>query len=177
MVSSAAAERFLATPLLADLDSATRHALLNVLVEERADVGAILLRQGEPNDHIAFLIDGAATVFRTRPGGRSEVLTTLIAPSLFGLTSFFRPIAPGFSVRATSPVWLLTFDHDAHEVLRRVDLQAAEQLAVAALRVMADRFDMLDSRVSEDIAQHPDDHPKVTEWAHFRSRLFEESNP
>jgi CRP-like cAMP-binding protein len=177
MVSSAAAERFLATPLLADLDSATRQALLNVLVEERAQEGATLLRQGEPNDHIAFLIEGSAIVSRTRPGGRKETLTTLNAPSLFGLTSFFRPTPPGFSVRATSPVWLLTFDHDAHEVLRRVDMHAAEQLAVAALRVMADRFDMLDKRVSEDIEEHPEDHPKVTEWAHFRSRLFEESNP
>jgi hypothetical protein len=24
------------------------------------------------------------------------------------------------------------------------------------------------------ISQHPDDHPKVTEWAGFRARLFEE---
>jgi CRP/FNR family transcriptional regulator, cyclic AMP receptor protein len=177
MVSSAASDRFLATPLLAELDSATRHALLNVLIEERAEEGATLLRQGEPNDHIAFLIEGSATVFRTRPDGRVEVLTTLAAPSLFGLTSFFRPIPPGFSVRATSPVWLLTFHHEAHQILRRVDLRAAEQLAVAALRVMADRFDMLDSRVSEDIAQHPEDHPKATEWANFRMRLFEEANP
>jgi CRP/FNR family transcriptional regulator, cyclic AMP receptor protein len=176
MVSTAAAERFLATPLLTELDSATRQALLNVLVEERAETGTTLLRQGQPNDHIAFLIDGTATVFRTRPDGRVETLTTLTAPSLFGLTSFFRPIPPGFSVRATSPVWLLTFDHDAHEVLRRVDLRAAEQLALAALRVMADRFDMLDRRVSDDMDQHPEDHPTSTEWANFRSRLFEESN-
>ena len=176
MVSTAAAERFLATPLLADLDSATRQALLNVLIEERAEAGALLLKQGQPNDHIAFLIDGSATVYRDRPGGGTETLTDLSAPSLFGLTSFFRPIPPGFSVRATSPVWLLTFDHDAHEVLRRVDLGAAEQLALAALRVMADRFDLLDRRVSDDMAQHPDDHPSATEWAKFRSRLFEESN-
>jgi hypothetical protein len=34
---------------------------------------------------------------------------------------------------------------------------------------------MLDHRISEDLADHPDDHPKVTEWSSFRSRLFEDS--
>jgi CRP-like cAMP-binding protein len=177
MVSKEAAERFLATPLLSELDSAARLAVVNVLVEDRAPAGATLLEQGHPNDHIAFLIEGTATVFRTRPNGRVETLTTLTAPSLFGLTSFFRPIPPGFSVRATSPVWLLTFDKHAHDVLRRVDLHAAEQMALAAVRVLADRFDLLDQRVSEDMDRHPEGHPKSTEWASFRARLFEESNP
>jgi CRP-like cAMP-binding protein len=177
MVSPAAVERFQSAPLLPELDSASRLALLNVVVEERAAEGTILLEQGQPNDRVAFLIEGSATVFRTRPGGRVETLTTLTAPSLFGLTSFFRPLPPGFSVRATSAVWLLTFDHRAHELLRRVDLRASEQLALSAVHVLADRFDMLDSRVSADMDEHPEDHPKATEWARFRSRLFEESNP
>jgi CRP-like cAMP-binding protein len=177
MVSSAAAERFLAAPLLQELDSASRIAVLNVLVEDRAPTNATLLEQGQPNDHIAFLIEGSATVYRTRADGRRETLTTLTAPSLFGLTSFFRPRPPGFSVRADSPVWLLSFDKNAHEILRRVDLRASEQLAIAAVRVLADRFDMLDQRVSEDMDRQTHDHAKVTEWASFRSRLFEESNP
>lgn len=176
MVSPAADERFMSTPLLSDLDSAARQAVLNVLQEDREPTNTILLEQGHENDHIAFLIEGTATVYRTRPGGRVETLTELTAPSIFGLTSFFRPLPPGFSVRATSPVWLLTLDHPAHDILRRVDPRAAEQLALAAVRVLADRFDLLDKRVSDDMAQHPEDHPKATEWAKFRSRLFEESS-
>jgi CRP-like cAMP-binding protein len=177
MISAAAAERFLTTPLLSELDSAARQAVVNVLQESREPEGAILLEQGHENDHIAFLMEGTATVFRKRPDSRIETLTTLTAPSLFGLTSFFRPIPPGFSVRATSPVWLLTLDHPAHEVLRSLNLRAAERLACAAVHVMADRLDMLDTRITEIMAQHPEDHPRVTEWASFRSRLFEESNP
>lgn len=175
MVSPAAAERFLAAPVLAGVDSAARLALLNVLKEERAPAGSILLRQGEPNDHIAFLIEGAATVFRTQPWGTVETLVHLSAPTLFGLTSFFRPTPPGFSVRASADSWLLNLDQDAHALLRRVDLRAAEQLAVAAVRVLADRFDILDQRITAYMAAHPDDHPKNTEWSDFRARLFDES--
>ena len=176
MVSTAAAERFLAAPVLAGLDSAARLALLNVLKEERTPAGAILLRQGEPNDHIAFLIEGTATVFRTHPRGNVEAVTNLAAPTMFGLTSFFRPTPPSFSVRATTDAWLLTIDQDAHDLLRRVDLRAAEQLAVAAVRVLAEHFELLDRRISDYLAEHADDHRKVTEWSDFRARLFEESN-
>jgi CRP/FNR family cyclic AMP-dependent transcriptional regulator len=176
MVSSTAAERFFAAPVLAGLDSASRLALLKVLEEQRAPSGAILLQQGEPNDHIAFLIEGTATVFRPDARGHRETLANLTAPTMFGLSSFFRPFPPDFSVRATADVWLLNLDHTAHERLRRIDLRAAEQLAVAAVRVLADHFDLFDHRISAYLAEPPDDHPKGTEWADFRARLFEESS-
>ena len=176
MVSSSAAERFVASPWLAEMDSASLQALLNVLVENRAPAGAILLAQGQPNDHIAFLIEGTAIVSRVTDANRTETLTTLSAPSIFGLTSFFRPCPPGFSVRADSSVWFLTLDHHAHDLLRRADAKASEQLALAAVRILADRFDMLDRRMSDAMAEHPEDHPKVTEWSEFRARLFEESS-
>lgn len=176
MVSPAASERFLNSPWMAEMDSAGLQAVLNVLVESRAPGGATLLAQGQPNDHIAFLIEGTATVSRVTEAGRSETLTTLTAPSIFGLTSFFRPQAPGFSVRADTPVWVLSLDHRAHELLRRADPRAAEGLAVAAVRILADRFDMLDRRITADMAKHPEDHPQVTEWASFRTRLFDETS-
>jgi CRP/FNR family cyclic AMP-dependent transcriptional regulator len=176
MVSNDAAERFLSAPWLADLDPASRQAVLNVLVESRAPAGSVLLEQGHANDHISFLIDGSALVTRAYPEGRVENVAMLHAPSVFGETSFFRPTPPIVTVRATTPVWLLTLDHPAHDLLRRVDVQAAEQLAVAAVRVLAERFDLLDKRVSDYIASKPAGHPKSTEWANFRARLFEESN-
>ncbi len=176
MVSPAASERFLSSPWLSQMDSATLQAILNVLVESREPAGATLLAQGQPNDHIAFLIEGSATVSRVTEGGREETLTVLTAPSVFGLTSFFRPQPPGFSVKADVPVWTLTLDHHAHDLLRRADPKASEGLALAALRVLADRFDLLDKRVTADLANHPEDHHKSTEWASFRTRLFDESS-
>ena len=175
MVSAAASEQFLAFPWMAEVDSASLQAVLNVLIESRAPAGDLLLAQGQPNDHIAFLLEGTASVTRVTEAGRTEPLTVLTAPSVFGLTSFFRPQPPGFSVRADTPVWVLTLDHHAHDLLRRSDPRAAEGLALAAVRVLADRFDRLDRRVTADLEDHPEDHPKATEWASFRTRLFDES--
>lgn len=175
MVSSAA-ERFLAFPWLAEMDSASLQAVLNVLIEKKAPAGAILLAQGQPNDHVSFLIEGTAFVSRVLENGRTESLTTLTAPSVFGLTSFFRPQPPGFSVKADKEVWYLTLDHHAHGLLRRADPKAAEGLAFAAARVLADRFDLMDKKVSALMAEHPEDSSKNTEWAEFRTRLFDEAS-
>lgn len=176
MVQVEAAERFLSGSLLADVDPETRRAVLGSLVEDRAPAGSVLLTQGQPNDHLSFLIGGTATIERKRPDGRWEGLATLTAPSVFGVTTFFGPNAPTFCVRASSEVWLLTLYHPAHERLRREHPAAAEALAAVMVRVLSERFDEIDRLFSEYMIRHPDDHAKVDEWAGFRARLFEERN-
>jgi CRP/FNR family cyclic AMP-dependent transcriptional regulator len=176
MVRAELAERFLSAPMLAGVEPGLRQALLGALVEERAEKGAVLLKQGQPNDHLSFLIAGSAAIERKRGGPGVETLATLTAPSVFGTTSFFRPDPPTFTVRATSDVWLLTLYHPAHDRLRANHPLAAEALAVATVRVLAERLNELDQVFSKYMAEHPDDHPKVTEWAGFRARLFEEPN-
>ncbi len=176
MVSPAAAERFLASNWLSEMDAASRHAVLDVLVEQKAEPGSVLLEQDHPNDHVAFLIEGSAAIERDSEAGQTAVLATLKAPSLFGLTSFFRPHPPSFRVRAVNAVWCLTLDHPAHDLLRRADPHAAEQLALTAVRVLAEHIDQLDRRITQDLARHPEDQRKVNEWASFRARLFEETS-
>jgi CRP-like cAMP-binding protein len=176
MVEGDVADRFLAAPLWADTDRGARRAVFEVMEESRASKGASLLEQGRPNDRLAFLIEGSVVIERTFPGGRKEVLATLHAPAAFGTTSFFRPDPPTTSVRAVSDVRLLTLSHAQHERLRRDNPRAAEALALGIVRVLSERFDLLDRRVSDYLAQHPDDPPKVNEWAGFRARLFEEPN-
>jgi CRP/FNR family transcriptional regulator, cyclic AMP receptor protein len=176
MVKADVAERFMAAPVLVDVDTDTKRALLAAMDEGRERAGAVLLEQGQPNDHLSFLIEGSAVIERSHPGGRKEVLAHMTAPGIFGTTSFFRPNPPTITVRATSEVCILTMDHPAHEQLRRDDPRAAEALAVAVVRILAERFDLLDKRVSDSLTQHADDHPKVTEWSGFRARLFEEPN-
>lgn len=172
MVEAEAARLFLSTPLLADTEPQARNDLMNVLVEERARAGSVLLEQGQPNDHLSFLIGGSVTVERALPGRAREALATLVAPSLIGTTSFFRSDPPTATVRAATDVWLLTLYHPAHDRLRADHPKAAEALAIAVIRALSERFDLLDQRVSDLIRQNSDDHPKVTEWSDFRSRLF-----
>jgi CRP/FNR family transcriptional regulator, cyclic AMP receptor protein len=174
MVSTDAAERFLGAPFLAGVDPALRRAVLAVLSEERAAERTILLAQGQPNDHLSFLIEGEIRIERVFPEGQKETVATMSAPAVFGTTSFFRPTAPSVSVIATTDVWSLTLYHPGHEQLRLDNPRAAEALALAAVRVLAERFDMLDKRVSDYLAGHGEDPPRATEWSSFRARLFEE---
>lgn len=176
MLEPEAAQRFLTTPLLADTEQQARRDLMNALIEERAPAGSLLLEQGQPNDHLSFLIAGTVTVERTFPDRPKEVLATLAAPSLIGTTSFFRSNPPTATVRASTDVWLLTLYHPAHDRLRAENPKAAEALAVAVIRVLSERFDMLDQRATDLIRQNSDDHPKITEWSDFRSRLFLDTN-
>ena len=176
MIDAEASRRLLAAPWLAEVDPDIKKAILNVLVEARAPAGAILLEQGQPNDHLTFLIDGTAEIERTFSNGRRENLTTLTAPAIFGTTSFFQPNPPTVTVRATSDVWMLSLYHEAHEALRRSNPRSAEALALAVLRVLSERFDLIDKLFVDYIARHPDESAKTSEWSSFRARLFEDSN-
>ncbi|MFO0950183.1 MAG: cyclic nucleotide-binding domain-containing protein [Isosphaeraceae bacterium] len=173
-VSTEAGEQFHGLSLLSEVDPEVRSAVLGVLAERTVAAGALLLTQGQPNDHLCFLVGGSATVERKKADGQPETLATLRAPTLVGTTSFFTTKPPNFSVRAATEARLLTLDHPSHDRLRRENPRAAEALAVAALRVLSERFEELDRTFSTYIANHPDDQPKVTEWAGFRARLFQE---
>jgi CRP/FNR family transcriptional regulator, cyclic AMP receptor protein len=174
-VLSAAAERFLAGQLLAEVDADARLALFRALKEDFAPRGSNLLEEGRRNDRLWFLIEGEAQVFR-RNGGAEQAIAHINAPGIFGATSFFRPTAPTATVRAATDVGLLVLDHAAHDRLRRNEPRAAEALALATVRALAERFDLLDLRFTEYLATRPDDQSRANEWANFRARLFEEPN-
>jgi CRP-like cAMP-binding protein len=175
MINAEAAERFMAAPWLEAVDRQIKQELLGALAEERAAKGTILLAQGQPNDHLSFLIEGSVELDRVFKGGRREVVTTLAAPAVFGTTSFFQPKPPRVSVYATSDAWLLTLHHPAYERLRRDHPRAAEALALAVVRALSERFDLLDKLFSEHIAKTTSAPPgAASEWSSFRARLFEE---
>ena len=135
----------------------------------------VLLLQGQPNDHLTFLIDGTVDLERTFGNGRKEIVTTLTAPAVFGTTSFFQPKPPTVTARARTEVWMLTLYHPAHDHLRKENPRAAEILALAVVRTLSERFDLIDKAFSDYIDQHPDVPANtVSEWSRFRARLFEE---
>jgi hypothetical protein len=48
-------------------------------------------------------------------------------------------------------------------------------LALAVVRTLSERFDLLDKLFTDYIAHHPDAPANtVSEWSRFRARLFEE---
>src|SRR5207302_1673476 len=65
MINEEAAERFMKAPWLAEVERQPKLALLNALAEQKAGAGTVLLKQGQPNDHLTFLIDGKVDLERT----------------------------------------------------------------------------------------------------------------
>ena len=169
------AARFLDSPLLAGVADRSRRAIFAKLSGGHLAAGTPLLSQGKPNDRLWFLVEGAVVVERTQPDGRVDLMATLTGPGILGTTTFFRSTSPSATVRASSDMAFGTLDREGHEALRRDDPEAAEALALAVVRVLAERFDLLDARLTDLMAEHGDDHPRASEWADFRSRLFEDS--
>lgn len=175
MIHEEAARRFMTAPWLAEVDREPKLAILNALAEERAQAGSILLEQDQPNDHLTFLIEGTVELERTFANGRKEIITALTAPAAFGTTSFFQPKPPTVTARAETDVWMLTLYHPAHDALRQANPRAAEALALAVVRILSERFDLIDKLFTDYISEHPDVPPvDVSEWSRFRARLFQE---
>ena len=174
MIDTEATKRFMVAPWLTDVDHEIKRAIAGALVEARAPTGATLLAQGQPNDHLTFLIEGSAEIARISATGRRDIITQLTAPAMFGTTSFFQPKPPAVTVKATSDVWMLSLYHPAHEALRAAYPAAAEALAVAVVRALSERFDLIDKLFRDLSRQHADEPGRKSEWAAFRSRLFEE---
>ncbi len=175
MIDEEATRRFMMGPWFVEAEREIKLALLNALAEERAKAGAVLLAQGQPNDHLTFLIEGSVELDRAFSTGRTEIVTTLAAPAVFGTTSFFQPKPPTVTARARTDVWMLTLHHPAHDRLRKENPRAAEVLALAVVRTLSERFDLLDKLFTEYLSQHGDaPNHTVSEWARFRARLFEE---
>lgn len=174
IVKDEAARRWLESPLLVGVEDRCRLAVSRHLVGERVEPGFVLLRQGVPNGRLWFVVDGGVAIERERPHGKVDLLATMTGPALFGTTTFFRSSAPSMTIRSTSALTLWTLDHEGFEALRRDDPRAAEALALAVVRVLSERFDMLDQKIGELMAEHAHDLPKATELAEFRSRLFDD---
>ncbi|WZO98292.1 cyclic nucleotide-binding domain-containing protein [Isosphaeraceae bacterium EP7] len=174
MLSTAAAEQFLAVPLLAEVSRESRQALVDALEEGHAKAGATLIGQDKPNEQLSFLIGGTVAVTHDFPDSRRETVTTLSAPAVFGMPSFFLASPSLVSIRAVTNVHILTLSHPAHEALRRDHPRAAEALSIAVVRELADRFDVLVKRVSDHMAEHKGDAPRASEWSSFRAQLFED---
>ena len=159
-----------------EVDPDTKLAILGALVEARAPAGATLLEQDQPNDHLSFLIDGTArsSGLSTTAGVRSSRRSRRRRSSARRHSSDRN--LRRLSVRATSDVWMLSLYHPAHEALRvgRIPAPPRPWPWRSSAR-LSERFDLIDRLFSDYMARHPDESSRMSEWAGFRARLFDES--
>lgn len=176
MASSATdeASQFLDSPVLSGVDEASRRAIFRKMIPDRCPAGTVLLSQGKPNDRLWLVVEGSVAIERRRADGHSDLIASLAGPAIFGTTTFFQASAPRASIRATSDLRFWTLDREGHEALRRENPRAAEALAFAIVRVISDRFDLLDVRLADLMSEQREDQRRITELSTFRARLFEE---
>lgn len=173
-LSSTGLTEFLDASWLADVDATTRMTVWKALQEQSLAPQAALFEQGQPNHKLWFVASGGVAIERARGKGRPEVIAELNGQALYGTTTFFRGSLPTMTIRAQTPVRGWTLDRPSYDRLRAEHPEAAEALALTVVRVLSERFDQLDRRLSGLMADHDENHPRATEWASFRSRLFDE---
>src|SRR5690606_35256480 len=115
MVSAAATEQFLAVPLLAEVAREARLSLVESMEESQVKAGTTVLGQTQTLDQLSFLIEGTVAVTHDFKDGRRETITTLKAPAVFGMPSFFLGANSLLSIQAVTDVRILTLSHPAHE--------------------------------------------------------------
>ncbi len=174
MVPSDDAPRFCNAPWLNGVDASVQLAIWQALAVRSEPARVTLFEQNKPSRYLWFVIGGSVAVERSRPDGRPEILAELDGPAIYGTTTFFRNSLPTMTLRATSAIQGWTLDRSSYDRLRVERPAAAEALALAVVQVLSERFDMLDRRLTTLMASQGDDHRRATEWANFRSRLFEE---
>ena len=165
---------FLDASWLTDVDATTRMTVWKFLEEQTLLPKMALFEQGQPNHKLWFVAAGAVNIERSRGGARPEIIAELDGQAIYGTTTFFRNSLPTMTIRARTAVQGWTLDRESYNRLRLEHPEAAEALALTVVRVLSERFDQLDRRLSSLMADHDENHPRATEWANFRSRLFDE---
>ncbi|MDX2038850.1 MAG: cyclic nucleotide-binding domain-containing protein [Isosphaeraceae bacterium] len=158
-----------------EIESSAREAILAHLEPIDAPSGTMFLSEGERNDRMWFLTSGSAVIERKHRGG-SIAIANLLAPAIFGATTFFRPTASTVTIRATSPSRVLALSPSGYDRLKRDDPRAAESLARATIQVLSERFDLLDQRMNEFMELEKRPRSTDNEWTKFRARLFGDPN-
>lgn len=174
MISEPARAHFMKAAWLPEMEKKSQLALLEVLQEGRAETNQKLMTAGQPNGSITFLLEGTVAITRPYPKHGEELVAKLQGPAIFGVTSFFSPNASIVTARCETPIWYLKLDRAPYKRLREAQPCVSEQLSLGLLLVIAEQFDVLDRKVSEFLASHPQTN-RVSEWNEFRSKIFSDS--
>lgn len=114
-------------------------AIRPLMGSESHAAGTMIMREGEPNDRIYFILEGEVEVVK---GGLS--LALLAEGDTFGEMEFLDIMPAVASIRALSPVTVSTISNRAIHELSKVNMRAFAMLVMNLARELSRRLRRMD---------------------------------
>jgi CRP-like cAMP-binding protein len=164
-------------PLFHGMNESEFRQITEVMQVRSFGAGELVVRQGDNSRDLWVLLEGQCEVVRQlKPGNgetheRESLLLAVLEPHThFGEMSFFHPAPHSADVRTRTQVKLLQITHTAYDDMIQERLMAAYKLAYNVVQQMAERLRRMDEWI-DDLANNSGA-ANVTEWSHFRNRIF-----
>ena len=164
-------------PMFAEMSVAERQELLEIAQTVEFAPGDVLMHQGQSSQMLCVVLEGNCRV--VKQGERGDlpgiVLAELNPNDHFGEISFFHSAPHSASVEAITAVRLLRINRSDYDHLIEEGSLAAYKLASNILYEFSGRLRRMGQWVSELMSSDPVEAP-VSEWSHFRDKLFDSWN-
>lgn len=164
-------------PIFAGMTELERQQLVDIASTMTFPPGEVVMRQGKTSRNLWVLLEGHCQVVVF--GGStptSEILLAELQPyEHFGEMSFFEGAPHSASVRATTAVKLLRIERTDYDLLIKDGNLAAFKLAFNMVGKLAERLRRMDKWVTDLMEKQPEQ-AKISEWSHFRDKLFSNWN-
>lgn len=160
-------------PMFAGMTAEERQQLVDIASTMTFPPGEVVMRQGKTSQNLLVLLEGhcQVIVFSGNSPHGDLVLAELGPHEHFGEMSFFEGAPHSASVRSTTPVKLLRIERGDYDLLIKDGNLAAYKLAFNMVSKLAERLRRMDQWVT-DLVGKQTEAKQISEWSHFRDKLF-----
>ena len=144
-LSSIATESLLKTHFFASLDDVSVQKLFACFREENLAKGDVILREGEKNQNLFFVVTGIAKSYKVSPEGKEQIISLLRSGDAFNMTMIIDSNPQQYSVEAMSPLTLAYISKtDLYDLMNQ-----NSNIYEAILRLFADQIRYLVTLVED----------------------------
>ena len=151
-------------------DQECRDVLAQATSEKHAS-GERIIREGNSNQILWFILSGQCQVCKTTEGGGEVELAVLGPGTVFGDMSFFNPAPHSASVIARSNVEVLRLERSAFDELERSRPNLTSRIGLNTIKMLSDRLRRMDEW-AHSLLERLEGERHHEEWREFRSRLY-----
>lgn len=158
-------------PIFHGLSQDECQEILALATTENYQAGDRILREGNSNQILWFIISGECQVCKDSSGEAEMELAVLGPGAVFGDMSFFSPAPHSASVVARSHVEVRRLDRAAFNQLEQSHPAITGRISLNTIKMLSDRLRRMDDR-AHDLLERLGADKQREEWREFRSRLY-----